>query len=230
MLKGRRNENLFKLLDPKSMDDLPEPLYDQILHAVVADLFNPQPSRLSPHKLAFARFALLAQSILGGICWPRAEYYLAKFTYGEVKHNFEQHRFGEAHLIEVRKQLPYPLFIHDYVLTGLSALVIERKRLTLVRNNGLSSLEDRALLFSNQRPKAVIQRYLNEISSAAGLPLRPTLDQFQAASRWLLTRTYPFDIIYASLGAIDCTAPPIAQIQQLGPKQLYLSLLEDPYE
>ncbi len=174
---------------------------------------------------------LLAQSVLGGITWPGAERWLCRLTYGDVQQIVKSTLIGQSFMIEVRKGIQYPIYIHESVTLALLTLITQVMAQNPLRNRGLRPIPADTPLAPIGKPARsarlqmkyqlrLIDDYLSHAADTAGLKHRPTLFEFQATTRWLLTRIYPLDAIYALLGAVDVTAPPTSQLIDPGPKRL----------
>lgn len=235
---GRRGEYLHRLLNPAALGNLPEMHYWTLLQAIQDDLKSNAMGNATPHEHAFARFCLLAQSVLGSACWPGAERWLSQMTYADVAQVVCSDQTEQAFLIEIRKGLAFPILIEDSVVFALLQLIREMMIQSPLRNQGLRPIsgdmplapagnKDRSARWQLDYQIRLIKGYLNDAVEATGLNYYPTLAEFQASSRWLLTRIYPLDVIYALLGAVDATALPIVQLLKPGPKH-FLDELNQP--
>lgn len=139
---GRSGERIHRLLDPVALKYLPEQHYWALLQVVLDDLQSNALGSMTPHEHAFAKFCLLAQSVLGGVCWPRSERWLSQLTFDDIAEVVSNNLAGQSFLIEIRKNLSYPILIQDSVVFTLLQLIIQVMSKNPLRNQGLRPIPD----------------------------------------------------------------------------------------
>jgi len=214
------------LIDEAPLHHLGMESYWALIQVVCNEVMQLTPS-VSPddwslHEKAFARYALLITSPLGGFCWPGAERSICSQTYGQVAHMLdgEKGKLITDFVIERRKGLDYPIFVAPIVQYALLLLVVQRMRVRPVRNNALLPLAPSDYLAPVSRRSRVdrpdiqlkyrlglITRYLQLVAAKVELSSASTLKDFLAVGRFLLIYQYDVDVTYATLGAL-ATRPP----------------------
>lgn len=224
---GRRRKNIPDLLNPHALNILPEIPYWQLVQLCLDDMVTPTvPGRFTDHEQAFGRFAMLAMSPLGNCCWPKADLWLSRMTVGDIEHILHIKNGHSPFLIEIRQTMPYPIFISEDVELALLLNITACMRND--KNKALRSIHPEFPLAPNPNAaRELIEKYFIAATNAVGLSTEVTLPDYLATGRWLMTRLYQLDVIYATLGAIDATAPPINQLLRHGANNL-MDALEQP--
>ncbi len=113
---GRRRENISELLNPYALSILPEIPYWQLVQLCLDDLVPPTvPGDFTPQERAYARFSFLAMSLLGNCCWPKTDLWLSRLTIGDIDHILHIKNGHPPFLIEIRQEMPYPIYIDECV-------------------------------------------------------------------------------------------------------------------
>ncbi|RME57242.1 hypothetical protein D6779_09065 [Candidatus Parcubacteria bacterium] len=213
------------LFDERALQLLGDENYWRIVQCVIDDLVDARLVFDDLHVQSFVIYSLLAMSTLGGFCWPGAEKSVFAQTYGDVAHVIENGAISPAYLTVSRKGIKYPIFIHPIVEYALVVFVYQRMRVQTVRNNapGPIRLSDYlAPMNPRSRKKhpdnhyayraSLCNAYLENISIRQDIRIPPTVSDYLATGRSLLAFQYDLDVVYALLGAMDCSIPPIEQL------------------
>lgn len=216
---------------------LSEAGYYRLVQVVIDDVTVQRPravcSPMSAHELAFARYAVLVTSVLGGFCWMQAPQEICQQTFERVQVLVDGGE-GKNYILTLRKGVMYPIFVAPIVRYAALLLIVRRMAVNPIRRTSLSRLEPQDILAPN-RPGSrslkashhseyrlgVIEQYLSEVASLAGLARPPSLDDYLAIGRYLMTLIYDLDVLYATLGSIETGVP---TSEQLGETQLLHAL------
>lgn len=196
-----------ELLDPAALWTLPEARY----WALVAALEDGPPGAdPDPHPAAFGRAGLLIMTPWCGWCWPGAAGDLARLTWGQVAGAV---RAPGGFTTHPRRGLDYPIAAAGPARRALIELADVVHRQDPQRNRAPRPLapETRlapAGLTGTRAVTGLLSRTLNAAARACALQPAPTLNQFLAASRWLLTRIHPLWVCHALLDSLPANAPP----------------------
>ncbi|KAA3646394.1 MAG: hypothetical protein DWQ07_09255 [Chloroflexi bacterium] len=211
-------------INPRALVRLPEPGYNALLTGLLAHLDPPPGSGNRSWIEAFSLFALLGQSILGGFCTRKLQLTLHRLTWKEVRHVVDA-PIDEPTWIGVPKgQFVFPIYIAAPVRFALLLLIQTVMTQEPRRNGALRPISPRQSLAPPRQPLARRQQaYLNSCAREINLGYMPTLKDFRASGRWLMTRIYPLDVLHALLGLVPTTAPQVEQLHQDGP----LTLLQE---
>ncbi|TAK14594.1 MAG: hypothetical protein EPO32_01530 [Anaerolineae bacterium] len=205
-------------ISPRALATVPELHYQALLDGLLADLAPGPGAPPASRADAFARFGLLAQSTLGGLCGPHGPALIRELSWGQVAPALARPPGEALWLTRRHGRLYYPLYLAPPVGFALALLVEKAMAGRPTRHRALGSLAtDERLAPPDCSARQLVglqQSYLARLAVRCGLPYRPTLAEFRACGRWLLTRVYPLDVLHALLGLLPASAPLPAQLEQ----------------
>jgi hypothetical protein len=200
------------------LEDLDINSYWSIVQAVMDDVVAPFTQNLipfTPHELSFARYAVLATSVLGGYCWIWAYRKICAYKFGDVKHLFDNSR-SESVLYDPRKGIKYKITPDPLVIYALQQLVIQRTTIGMNNSKALGPINSNAELGPAYRQlqgksnstllqfrMAIITAYLQGVAQLSGAESIPSLDQFLGVSSFWIRFIYDMDVRACLLGELD---------------------------